>query len=402
MWSQILAQPPLVIGGALAAVVAALLLVLLLLVRRRRTRRQASTAASSPAPTLAQVAGGHSTSSALGPTHQAAALAGRRLSVVIPCYNEYENIRPMYQRLTAVLRPLGVWYELIFVNNGSYDHSAEVFDALAAADAHVTVLTLSRNFGSQGAYTSGLEHTLGDAVVCIDGDIQDPPELIPDLVGQWLEGYDVVYGVRVRRKGSLIRRIGYKAFYRLFRRLSYVEMPVDAGDFGLMDRKVVDVLNAMPERDRFIRGLRAWAGFRQTGIPYVRDDRKFGKTSNSILELFRWAGRGIYSFSYAPLQLISYLAAGVVGLAAIALVVYTVLYFVFPDAPRGFQTLLVIVIFLGSIQLLCLSIIGSYLGKIFEEIKGRPKYVVAQIQNDHRAERHASRHVEDGVAVGER
>jgi polyisoprenyl-phosphate glycosyltransferase len=306
------------------------------------------------------------------------------LSVVIPCYNEEENILPMHERLTRALDGLTPTYEIVFVNNGSYDGSSALLDALATADPHVSVITLSRNFGSQGAYTSGFEYASGDCVISLDGDIQDPPELIPALVAKWLEGYDVVYGIRVRRKGSVLRRIGYKAFYRLLHRLSYVNMPADAGDFSLVDRRVVDVINSMPERSRLLRGLRAWAGFRQTGVPYTREDRHAGRTSFSLLDYVRWASMGIVTFSYAPLELISYLAAGAVALSTLALVVYTTLYFLFPSAPRGFQTLLVIVLFLGSVQLLCLSIIGAYLGKIFEEIKGRPKYVVQDIQNDHR------------------
>lgn len=306
------------------------------------------------------------------------------VSVIIPCYNEEGNIRPMHERLTNVLRPITPTYELIFVDNGSYDGSAPIFADLAAADPHVSVLTLSRNFGSQGAYTSGMEYASGDCVICIDGDIQDPPELIPTFVEKWREGYDVVYGIRARRKGSLLRRAGYKAFYRLLQKVSYIDIPVDAGDFGLIDRRVVQVMNAMPERNRLIRGLRAWAGFQQTGVPYVREERFSGRTTNSILALFRWANLGLVSFSFAPLDLISYLAAGVVALAAVALVIYSALYFIVPNAPRGFQTLLVVVLFLGAVQLLCLSIIGSYLARMFEEIKARPKYLVEAIHNDHR------------------
>jgi dolichol-phosphate mannosyltransferase len=290
------------------------------------------------------------------------------------------------------MRPLTSTYEIVFVNNGSYDSSAPIFDELAAADPHVTVLTLSRNFGAQGAYTSGLEYASGDCVVCLDGDIQDPPELIPTFIEKWRAGFDVVYGVRTRRKGSLIRRIGYKAFYRLLRRVSYVEIPLDAGDFGLMDRRVVDVMNAMPERNRLIRGLRAWAGFYQTGVPYIREERFSGRTTNSLLALFRWASLGIVSFSFAPLELISYLAGAVVALTGIAIVVYLTLYFIFPTAPRGFETLLVAVLFLGAVQLLCLGIIGSYLARMFEEVKARPKYLIQDVQNDHRAmhERYAT------------
>lgn len=305
------------------------------------------------------------------------------VSVVIPCYNEQGNIRPMYERLTAALGPVTPTYELVFVNNGSYDESAGIFDSLALADQRVSIINLSRNFGSQGAYTAGFAYASGDCVVGLDGDIQDPPEMIPEFIAKWLEGYDVVYGVRARRKASLPRRIGYKAFYRLLRRISYIDIPVDASDFALMDRRVVKVLNGMPERSRLIRGLRAFAGFSQIGIPYVRQERFSGKTTNSFRALFNWASLGIISFSFAPLSLISYLAGIVVALAAVALVIYTALYFIIPGAPQGFQTLLIAVLFLGGVQLLCLSIIGAYLGKIFEEVKGRPPFLVYDIQNDH-------------------
>ncbi|HZC07584.1 MAG TPA: glycosyltransferase family 2 protein, partial [Ktedonobacterales bacterium] len=307
------------------------------------------------------------------------------VSVVVPCYNEQGNIRPMYERLTAALTSITPTYEIIFVNNGSYDHSPEILDEIASRDPRVSVISLSRNFGSQGAYSAGFAYCSGDCVVGLDGDIQDPPELIPAFVATWLEGYDVVYGVRARRKGSLPRRIGYKLFYRLLRKLSYVDIPVDASDFGLMDRRVVNVLNEMPERSRLIRGLRAYAGFSQTGIPYERAERYSGFTTNSFLGLFRWASLGIISFSFAPLDLISYLAGGVVALTALAMVIYTVLYFVLPGAPRGYETLLLVVLFLGAVQLLCLSIIGAYLGKIFEEVKARPRFLVNDVLNDHRA-----------------
>ncbi len=311
------------------------------------------------------------------------------VSVVIPCYNEQGNVLPMYERLSAALRQVTPSYEVIFVNNGSYDHSPELFEELASRDQRVSVLTLSRNFGSQGAYTAGFAYASGDCVVGLDGDIQDPPELIPALVARWLEGYDVVYGIRARRKGSLPRRIGYKVFYRLLRRLSYVDIPVDASDFGLMDRRVVNVLNEMPERSRLIRGLRAFAGFSQTGVPYERAERHSGFTTNSFLGLFRWASLGIVSFSFAPLDLISYLAGGVVALMGVAIVVYMTLFFLQPGAPRGFQTLLMAVLFLGAVQLLCLSIIGTYLGKVFEEVKARPRYLVHDVLNDHRRADHS-------------
>lgn len=306
-------------------------------------------------------------------------LTERSISIVVPCYNEQENIRALHERTSAVMVQVASDWELVFVDNGSRDDSGRTFAELAAQDPHVSVLSLSRNFGSQAAYSSGIEYARGDAVICMDGDLQDPPEVIPELVSRWAEGYEVVYGDRVRREAGLAMRIANKMFYRLLRRFSYVDIPLDAGDFGLLDRRVVDIMNAMPERNRLIRGLRAWVGFRQIGVPYTRDARHAGRSSNSILDLFRWASTGLVSYSYAPLELISLLAGLVMVLAAIAIVVYTVLYFVSPNVPQGFQTLLVAILFLGAVQLLCLSIISQYIAKIFEEVKARPKYIVRTV-----------------------
>ncbi len=308
-------------------------------------------------------------------------LTERSISIVVPCYNEQDNIRALYQRTAAVMVQVTGDWELVFVDNGSRDNSRRTFAELAAEDSHVTVLSLSRNFGSQAAYSSGLDYARGSAVVCMDGDLQDPPELIPELVSRWLEGYEVVYGDRGRRQASFAMRVASKVFYRMLRKFSYIEIPLDAGDFGLLDRRVVDIINAMPERNRLIRGLRAWVGFRQVGVPYLRDARHAGRSSNSVADLFRWATTGLISYSYAPLELISLMAAIVTLLAAIAIVVYTVLYFLNPRIPQGFQTLLVAILFLGAVQLLCLSIISQYIAKIFEEVKGRPKYIVGHVSN---------------------
>lgn len=310
-------------------------------------------------------------------------LTERSISIVVPCYNEQENVRILHERTAAAMAEVTADWELVFVDNGSRDESAHAFADLAAQDVHVTVLSLSRNFGSQAAYSSGIEYAHGDAVICMDGDLQDPPEVIPELVSRWLEGYEVVYGDRVRRKAGLAMRLANKAFYRLLRRFSYIDIPLDAGDFGLLDRRVVDIMNAMPERNRLIRGLRAWVGFRQVGVPYVRDARHAGRSSNSFVDLFRWASTGLVSYSYAPLELISLLAGVVMVLAAIAIAFYTVLYFLKPGVPQGFQTLLVAVLFLGAVQLLCLSIISEYIAKIFEEVKARPKYIVGTVTKAH-------------------
>jgi glycosyltransferase involved in cell wall biosynthesis len=308
-------------------------------------------------------------------------LTERSISIVVPCFNEQESIQALHGRIVAVMEQVTTDWELVFVDNGSRDESRQTFAELAAHDPHVTVLSLSRNFGSQAAYSSGIEYARGDAVICMDGDLQDPPEVIPELVGQWLAGYEVVYGDRVRRQAGFAMRLANKAFYRLLRRFSYIDIPLDAGDFGLLDRRVVDIMNAMPERNRLIRGLRAWVGFRQVGVPYTRDARHAGRSSNSLIDLFRWASTGLVSYSYAPLELISLLAGIVMVLAAVAIVVYTVLYFIRPGVPQGFQTLLVAVLFLGAVQLLCLSIISEYIAKIFEEVKARPKYIVGSIIN---------------------
>jgi polyisoprenyl-phosphate glycosyltransferase len=314
-------------------------------------------------------------------------LVTQRLSIVVPCYNEAENVTAMHERVRAVMAEVTADWELVFVDNGSHDGSGVLFAELARRDPHITVVSLSRNFGSQAAYSAGLEQATGDAVICLDGDLQDPPELIPELVSKWVQGYDVVYGERVRRKASLWLRIANKAFYRLLRSVSYVDIPLDAGDFGLLDRRVVDVMSAMPERNRLIRGLRAWVGYKQVGVPYVRDARHGGRSSNSVLDLFRWASTGLVSFSYAPLELIAILAAGAVALSGVAIVVYTFLYFLHPNVPRGFQTLLLVVLFLGAVQLLSLSIIAEYIAKIFEEVKARPKYIVGDVMNDRQAAR---------------
>jgi len=286
----------------------------------------------------------------------------------------------MHTRVTTVLKKLSYEYEIIFVDNGSTDDSRSLFEKIAKKDPRVIVIVLSRNFyKSQGAYTAGIDYATGEAIILIDGDLQDPPELIPQFVKQWKKGFHIVYGKRVKRTESTLRKIGYHYFYKLFRKLSYLDMPTDAGDFSLIDRRVADIMKQMPERNRYIRGLRAWVGFTSIGVPYEREERYYGRTTNSMIDNVRWALFAIMSFSYAPLELISWLAFVTVFLTGIGLIIYTVLYFIVPDAPRGFQTILMIVLFLGGIQLVCFSIIAQYLSIMFEEIKQRPKYIVDAI-----------------------
>ena len=249
----------------------------------------------------------------------------KKLSAVIACYRDAPAIPDMYERLTETFRSIGVDYEIIFVNDASPDNAREVLAELAASDPQVVVVNHTRNFGSQSAFTSGMRIATGDAAILLDGDLQDPPELIADFHEKWLEGWDVVYGVRARRVTTLPMRIAYKAFYRLFRATAYVSVPLDAGDFSLLDRRVIDALNELPESDRFIRGLRAWVGFSQTGVPYVRPERPYGTSTNSLVGNVKWARRAVLSFSYAPLDLIAWLAFVTVGLSVVAALAQIVL-----------------------------------------------------------------------------
>lgn len=306
-------------------------------------------------------------------------LKKKTISAVIACYKDGQAIPYMYKRLTQVFKKIGVNFEIIFVNDGSPDDSEEVIKKIVEQDPHVIGITHSRNFGSQMAFTSGMEISKGDAVVLLDGDLQDPPEMIEKFYQKWLEGFDVIYGIRVKREASLLMQVMYKLFYRIFHKLSYIKMPVDAGDFSLLDRKVVNVLKKLPERDRFLRGLRAWVGFKQIGVPYVRPERMFGKTTNNILKNFDWALKGIFSFSYAPLRFITLLSLGVFLLSLLAMLVQIILRFLYPETPRGTTVILVVVLFLGAIQLLGISILGEYIGKIFEEVKQRPPFIVKNI-----------------------
>jgi polyisoprenyl-phosphate glycosyltransferase len=305
-----------------------------------------------------------------------------KLSAVIACYRDAPAVPIMYERLRKAFGEVGADYEIIFVNDGSPDNAREVLAELAGRDAKVVVINHTRAFGSQSAFTSGMQIATGDAVVLLDGDLQDPPEVIPQFVERWQEGFDIVYGVRIERETTAFMRRAYKLFYRLFRRLSYLSIPLDAGDFGLLDRRVVDALNSLPESHRFIRGLRAWVGYRQVGVPYVRPERMFGRTTNSLIKNVGWARRAIVSFSYVPLDLIAWLALATVGVSFVALVAQLVLHFTDPNlAPKGFTTLIVGMLFIGGIQLLCLAIIGSYVAHIYEESKHRPPFLVESVLN---------------------
>lgn len=310
----------------------------------------------------------------------------KKLSAVVVCYRDELNVRALYERLTQTLQNITPDYEIIYVNDASPDSSEQILRELAAGDEKLSVINQARNFGAQAAFTAGMVQALGDAVILMDGDLQDPPELIEEFVSRWQEGYDVVYGIRRRREKSMgkLNEILYHCFYVLFDKLSYMRVPRDAGEFCLMDRRVVDHINALPERDRLLRGLRAWVGFRQTGVEYVRPERYAGVSTNSFFKNLRWARKAIFSFSYAPLEWVSFIATVVMGFSVLGILFYMATYFLFPDVPRGITTIFVLVLFLGSIQLLSLSIIAEYVGRIFEETKQRPRYITREIINNHR------------------
>ncbi len=305
-----------------------------------------------------------------------------RVSVVIPCYREAQSVPVMHERLTAVFQELDVDWEIIFVDSGSTDETPRVLAELASRDRRVTVVHHTRAFGSQSAYSSGMRLATGDAVILMDGDLQDPPELIPTLLARWSEGYEVVYGERIAREGPALMNAARKAFYRIFQRVSYVSVPVDAGDFSLLDRRVVDSINALPETHRFVRGLRAFVGYRQIGVPYVRPERLFGRSSNNFLANVGWARRAIISFSYTPLDLIGWLALFTTAASLVAAVVELALKIASPHtAPSGYATLIVVMLFVGGVQMICFSVIGSYMAHMYEEIKARPSYIVDRVLN---------------------
>ncbi|MBI4098419.1 MAG: glycosyltransferase family 2 protein [Candidatus Magasanikbacteria bacterium] len=311
-------------------------------------------------------------------------LTDRKISIIVVCYNDGGSVREMYRRVTAIMAEITSNYEIVYVNENSPDGAEEILQELALQDKRLMLVNHTRNFGTQQAYTTGLTLCTGDAAILLDGDIQDPPELFPELVKKWLEGYQIVYGIRTRRKGSALRRVGYKLFYRIFKTVAEVPMPLDASEFGLMDRRAIDLINQLPEANRFIRGLRAWTGLKSIGIPYTRAERFAGETNLTFLDNVRYAKRMIFAFSSSPLEWISYLAGLVTVLSGVAIVAYVVIALLYQKPPTGFLTLLVSILFLGAVQLLCFSIIGEYIGRIYQEIKRRPHAIIRDIVNDHR------------------
>ncbi len=301
------------------------------------------------------------------------------LSIVVPCYNEDAVLPELHRRLVAVLKPIGTSFEIIYTDDGSHDQTPELLRQLQVSDARVRVVTLSRNFGHQLAVTAGLEHATGDALVIIDADLQDPPEVIPEMIARWHDGYQVVYGLRATRAGeSRFKRWTAKAFYRLINLVSDIEIPLDVGDFRLLDRKVVDVLLAMPERDRFLRGMVSWIGFKQVAVIYDREPRGAGESKYPFMKMLRFAVDSVISFSFVPLRLAIWVGFGAI-LASFAGIVYALAIRPYTTTwVRGWASIFTAVLFLGGVQLITLGIVGEYVGRIYAEVKLRPLYVVRE------------------------
>lgn len=305
---------------------------------------------------------------------------GTPISVVVPIYNEQEVIEALHSRLVQVLAPLSPSFEVIFANDGSKDLSPGMLDSICRADPRFKAIHFSRNFGHQAAVTAGMHAAKGAVVVVIDADLQDPPELIVDMLAKWSEGFDVVYAQKKRRMGiGPFKRAAYYLYYRLLAKLTEVEVPPDTGDFCLMDRKIVDLLNSMPERNRYIRGLRAWLGFRQTAILFERPARFAGKTKYSMSRMMGLAVDGILSLSRAPLRLATYFGFFASAISFLLGMVFVVERITGPGhLARGWASTIVVVLFLGGVQLICLGMIGEFIGRIYDEVKQRPLYVIGR------------------------
>jgi len=303
-----------------------------------------------------------------------------RVSVAIPVHNEESVVPELVQRVAGVLDSLpGGPHEMVFVDDGSGDRTMALLESAAAHDARIGVISLSRNFGHQAAITAALDHTSGDVTVVMDGDLQDAPEAIPHFLAKYREGYDVVYAKRVNRKESWWLRLSYWAYYRMLARLSHIYLPLDSGDFGLMSARVVHELRRMPERQRYVRGLRTWVGFRQTGIEVERAERHSGESKYSAWGLLKLASDGIFAFSTVPIR--AALMFGVVAMAASTLFALYALFakFFLDRSPQGFTAIILVITFLSGVNLTFLGIIGEYVGRMYEEVKARPVYVVGKM-----------------------
>jgi glycosyltransferase involved in cell wall biosynthesis len=301
------------------------------------------------------------------------------VSIVAPCFNEAATLPEFYRRVSEAMQALGDTWELVLIDDGSQDNTATILRELAHKDPHIRPVLFARNFGHQLAVTAGLDYCRGQAVVIIDSDLQDPPEVIPELIAEWHNGYEVVYARRTEREGETwFKLFTASLFYRLIYRITDVNIPLDTGDFRLLDRKVVDVINRMRERHRFLRGMSVWVGFRQTGVPYKRAARYAGETKYPLKRMVKFAGDAITGFSYFPLQLATYLGFVAAGISILAIPVVIALRVAGSQAFFGQATTLIAVLFLGGVQLISLGILGEYIGRIYDEARGRPLYIVRE------------------------
>ncbi len=310
---------------------------------------------------------------------RAASLPPPMLSIVIPVFNEEENLQTLHTRLTQTLTEQGLDYEIVFIDDGSQDQSPEILRRLEAEDHRVVVVEFARNFGHQVAISAGLEHSRGRVVSIMDADLQDPPEVLHTFLAKWQEGWEVVYAVRTERKEWWGKRLAYAGFYRLLQRVANIEIPLDAGDFCVMDRKVVDMLVRMPERNRFVRGIRSWVGFKQIGVPYERQARYAGTPKYTFRKLVYLALDGLVSFSHMPLRIITLLGFTVSVLSFLVALFYLIKKFTIGVGVAGFTTLVVSIFFLAGIQLMTIGVIGEYIGRISDEVKHRPLYVARRV-----------------------
>ncbi len=300
-------------------------------------------------------------------------------SVVAPIYNEIGNVEELYKRLCGVLESVGESWELLLIDDGSTDGSSDVIHKLAQEDERVRPVIFARNFGHQLAVTAGLDYSRGQAVVIIDADLQDPPEVILDMIAKWREGYEVVYAVRAEREGeNWFKMVTAALFYRIIYKITDVNIPLDAGDFRLLDRCVVDILKRMRERHRFLRGMSVWVGFKQTGVTYRRASRYSGSTKYPFRKMLKFASDAITSFSYFPLQVATYLGFLCAGLSIVAIPIVIATRMTGSQAFFGQATTLIAVLFLGGVQLISLGILGEYIGRLYDEAKGRPLYIVKE------------------------
>src|SRR5438128_1758206 len=304
------------------------------------------------------------------------------LSIVIPCYNEEEVITYTYRRVVDVLGSKDLSLQIIFVDDGSKDRTSEILTRIVAEDSRVKLVTLSRNFGHQPAVSAGLMHSDGDATIIIDADLQDPPEVILRMIDRWMEGFDVVYGIRRQRKEARWKTVLYKDFYRILRRVAEIDSPLDAGDFSLIDKRVLDEINHLPEKNRFFRGLRAWVGFTQIGVEYERAPRAAGVTKYPFLRLLKLAADGIFNFSTVPLTIV--LCSGIIMSLLSFITIILVIIFRIADVEilgakfsdvQGFASVIIVILCIGGVQLICTGVLGEYIGRIYQEVKARPYFI---------------------------